>query len=115
MFVVTAVVLAIRQGEALPTNASWFSVLIALVPYGFFTWFWTHGGQTLGMRAWRIGISGESANRLTLREASLRFVLAVFSYGLLAAGFLWQLVDVEKRTLHGRFSKTRLQLTNKDK
>ncbi|MDH5184728.1 MAG: RDD family protein, partial [Gammaproteobacteria bacterium] len=25
-----------------------------LVHYLFYTWFWTHGGQTLGMRAWKL-------------------------------------------------------------
>ncbi|MEJ2743996.1 MAG: RDD family protein, partial [Gammaproteobacteria bacterium] len=26
--------------------------LIVLASVAFFTWFWTHGGRTLGMRAW---------------------------------------------------------------
>ena len=30
----------------------WFFLL--LIAWAFFSWFWSHGGQTLGMRAWKL-------------------------------------------------------------
>ena len=31
-----------------------YQLYLCLVVFLFFAWFWVHGGQTLGMRAWRI-------------------------------------------------------------
>ncbi len=49
----TLPVLALTGGEAV-TGGVWLYRFYLLVIAGvFFGWFWTHGGQTLGMRAWR--------------------------------------------------------------
>ena len=58
----------------------------------FFGWFWTHGGQTLGMRAWNIRLvrlDGQGA--VTWRQAGLRFGVSLLSWLALGAGFLWSL------------------------
>lgn len=40
----------------LPGNRSWLQAFLFLLGLLFFGWFWTRGGQTLGMRAWRLQV-----------------------------------------------------------
>ncbi len=47
------------------------------VTFCFFGWFWTHGGQTLGMRAWRLRLEQKNSSLLTWRSALLRFILSL--------------------------------------
>lgn len=79
-----------------------------LVSFLFFGWFWTHGGQTLGMRAWRIRVVTADRGSLTWRLAWRRFAWSMVSWAFAGAGFVWSLFDVQSRTWHDRFSGTRL-------
>jgi len=82
--------------------------LFGVVPMLFFCGFWIRGGQTLGMRAWRIRVVTAEGNPLTLGATLLRLVAAVLSWAVLGGGFLWSLVDREGLTWHDRLSGTRL-------
>jgi uncharacterized RDD family membrane protein YckC len=42
----------------------------------YFGWFWSHGGQTVAMKAWRIRVLCVDGGPLTLGRALLRFALA---------------------------------------
>lgn len=98
----------LRPGHPLVT--SYYFVITFL----FFTWFWTHGGQTLGMRVWRIRIRSRTDTPITLWQCLLRFLAAIVSWGALGLGFLWSLADREKLTWHDRFSLTELVVVPKD-
>lgn len=74
----------------------------------YFAWFWTHGGQTLPMRAWRLKLVGADDRPVSASRAGLRYVLAwpsVFAAGL---GLCWALVDRDRQFLHDRLARTRL-------
>ena len=86
---------------------------LLLCPFAFFGWFWTHGGQTLGMRAWRLRLLDEEGNTVTWRQSVIRVAGAYLSSLLLGLGYLWMLFDRDGRTLHDRLSKTRLVLLAK--
>lgn len=79
----------------------------------FFTWFWTHGGQTLGMRAWRLKVVGVDGGPIGWRAAVVRFFGAILSWSALGLGYLWILMDREKLAWHDRMSATRLSLIPK--
>lgn len=85
---------------------------MVLVSFLFFGWFWTHGGQTLGMRAWRIRVVSDSGAGLTWRQAGRRFTWAAVSWAAAGTGFLWSLIDPQGRTWHDRLSGTRLVRTS---
>lgn len=108
LFVATAALLPITGGEAIGPESSWYSAYLLVVSFGYFGWFWTHGGQTLGMRSWRVRLQGASGNRATWRQALVRFVAAGLSWLALGVGFLWMLVDPERLTWHDRISATRI-------
>ena len=88
-------------------------LFIPVVPFVFFGWFWTHGGQTLGMRAWRIKLLTTDGQPIDWRQAIVRTAgahLSVFAAGL---GYLWILVDRDRFAWHDRLSRTRLVMLEK--
>ncbi|MBK5935216.1 hypothetical protein CCR81_00070 [Halorhodospira halophila] len=109
IFLGSAVFLPVSGGEA-PAPGTWLSVayqvyLLALV-YLFFVLFWTRGGRTLGMLAWRLRVVNAEGVPPTLGQASARFVAAGLSWALLGLGFIWALFDAEHRALHDRLAGT---------
>jgi len=85
-----------------------------LVGFAFFGWFWTHGGQTLGMRAWKFRVVTVQLEPLTWKPALVRFVWSLASWVVFGLGFLWSLVDRRSRTWHDLFSGTRLVRVSRD-
>ena len=45
--------------------------------YLFFTWFWTHGGQTLGMRAWHTRLVTENGQALNWKHSLFRYLISL--------------------------------------
>ena len=82
--------------------------LVLLFTAGYFVISWTRGGQTIGMRAWRLRVINADGSRVGWPRALLRFVLASLSLGLLGAGFWWQFFDREKRSAHDAVARTRM-------
>ncbi|MDT0498438.1 RDD family protein [Algiphilus sp. W345] len=66
----------------------------------FFVRSWTHGGQTLGMRAWRLVVRRSDGTPLSLTRATLRYLLAWVSWLAFGLGVLWCLVDAQRRSWH---------------
>lgn len=92
-----------------------FRLYLLLIIFAFFAWFWAHGGQTLGMRAWRVKLQNRQSGPVTLWQLMLRFIVATFSWLLFGLGFIWSLLDKEKLTWHDRYSMTELVVTPKKK
>jgi uncharacterized RDD family membrane protein YckC len=85
-----------------------FQVYIFAVAFIFFAWFWTRGGQTLGMRTWKIKLVTIDGSACTWSSALLRYFTAILSWLALGLGFLWSLWDKQHRTWHDIVSKTKL-------
>lgn len=92
-----------------------FTLYFLAVVFAFFGWFWTHGGQTLGMRAWRVRVQRPDGQTISWGQALLRYLMAILSWVALGLGFLWSLVDREKRTWHDLVSETVLVVLPKEK
>ena len=69
---------------------------------------WRRGGQTLGMRPWRLQLRGADGSVPTWSMLWLRY--AVGSISLLAGGlgFWWAWIDPQRRAWHDRASRTSL-------
>lgn len=83
-------------------------IYLLAIAFAFFGGFWTHGGQTIGMRAWRIRVVTIEGNCIGWRRALARFAFATVSWIAAGAGFWWSLFDREGLTWHDRMSATRL-------
>ena len=102
-------VAALRAGtEAAGQHHPLLTIYVLLVAFLFFAWFWTHGGQTLGMRAWRMRIRSLDGSPVSWTQAGKRFAVACLSWPLLGLGVLWILWDKEKLSWHDRVSGTEL-------
>ena len=82
-----------------------FQLYLIAVGYGFFAYFWVHGGQTLGMRAWRFRLLREDGQLLSLGDAGGRLLWS----SLLPAplGLLWIPFDRRGLAPHDHLSHTR--------
>lgn len=88
-------------------------LLYVAMAYGFFVYFWTHGGQTLGMRAWKVKVVGADGQPINQQQASVRFIWSVASWVSLGVGFLVSLFNADKLAWNDRQSGTRLVKVDK--
>jgi uncharacterized RDD family membrane protein YckC len=63
--------------------AWWYQPLQALVVSAYFVVSWLRGGQTLGMRPWRIRLTASGGGRPTLAQALVRLLAAALPMLLL--------------------------------
>ena len=114
LFVVSAIATALNGGKAVERGDSLYPVLVLLIfflSYLYFSWFWINGGQSLGMKTWRIQLKRNDqgmTNDLPIdhKTAAIRFFSAIFSWGLFGLGFVWALFDKQNRCWHDLSSKT---------
>ena len=108
VFIFTLIVLFARGGREIPPGTWWFELCLLAVSAFFFIGFWTHGGQTLGMRAWRLRLVTRGGERVGTRRALGRFLAAFLSALPAGLGFWWALVDEERACWHDRWTGTRM-------
>ena len=111
-FVVASAFVAVH-GDAVTGGALGLLEFVALwsVTGAYAVASWRRGGQTLGMRPWRLRVVGTDGAPATLRALVVRY--AVGNLSLLAAGlgFWWAWLDPARLAWHDRASGTRLVRT----
>ena len=92
--------------QSLPQSA--FRLLMQafwlLLAGGYFTVFWRRG-QTLAMKTWRIRLESTTGERLTVRQAAKRYLLACLLFPI---SWAWALFAADRQFLHDRLAGTRL-------
>jgi uncharacterized RDD family membrane protein YckC len=101
LFFATALLLPFNAGVAFTHEQVFYPIYLLVVSFVFYGWFWTHGGQTLGLRAWKAKVLTFDQQPINWLQAFVRFVTALVSCGV---GLLWLLVD--KHSWHDYLSKT---------
>ena len=100
-------------GTALqPPRHHLLQLWLTIVAGWYFIWSWTHGGQTLAMKTWKLRLVVADGSPLAWQVALLRFLLAVPSV-LTGVGIAWAFFDREGCFWHDRIAKTRLILVDK--
>jgi len=112
LFVATALLLPLNKGEAFTTQQFFYPLYLLIISFLFYAWFWTHGGQTLGLRAWKIKVLTLDLKPISWKQALLRFAAAIISWGIFGLGFFWILIDKNHRSWHDNLSKTALFFDN---
>ena len=94
-----------KQGES--SYPWWYFYYLLAVIAWFYIGFW-HKGETLGLRAWKLKVVKLDGSRLDWTTASIRFIASLLCLATFGLGFLWSLVDKDKRALNDILSHTKL-------
>ncbi len=100
----TALLLPLTGGQMIPATNYFYKFYLLAIWLVFYAWFCSHGGQTLGMRAWRLQVRNDNGTSLTFIQACWRFGLALACNVVFFIGLLWMLCDGKKQTLYDRLS-----------
>ena len=65
------------QGSSQNIFNPFMTAYYLVVYYLFFGWFWTHGGQTLGMRAWRMRLVTSEGKPVNWIQSLVRFLVSL--------------------------------------
>lgn len=96
------------EGERATLGTIGFIGLVVFLS-SFCSFCWrARGGQTLGMKAWRLILVDEQGQRPSWGQCYLRCLLAPLMLAVGGLGYLYALIDKDSRTLHDIFSKTRM-------
>ena len=113
LMLMTLLLVIAGGGEAVPAGKPAYQASVLLVMFLFFAGFWTRGGQTLGMRAWRLRLESRDGEPVSWMQAAKRFAAAFLAWLPLGLGMLWILVDRQGLSWQDRLSDTRVVLLAK--
>ncbi|MDA1372462.1 MAG: RDD family protein [Proteobacteria bacterium] len=88
-------------------------VLMVASCAGFYVYFWTRSGQTLGMIAWRIKVVNLKGYPLNPIQALLRFIAAWPAFFMLGLGYLSMYLDPNGDAMHDKLSSSKVVLLPK--
>lgn len=88
----------------------WFKVEIVAAIWFFYAWFWYDGGQTLGMRSWRLKVESNDGQPLTFKRTGLRAIYAILGLGNIMVLFTGK----NKQALQDKLTNTRVVMLTKD-
>ena len=113
-FLVAGIFVAIRQ-EAVTGGVVGLLEFVALwvVTGAYAVLSWARGGQTLGMRPWRLRVTAADGSEPSRKALLLRYGVGTLSLLLAGLGFWWAWLDRERLTWHDRASGTRMARTEK--
>lgn len=109
LFITSGLFLAMNRGEAVESGSIFYipmMITLALIIFLYFTWFWVHGGQTLGLKTWRLRLVSLDNTPLDWKQAGIRFFSAIVSATCFGLGFIWSLFHGQRRTWHDLLSAT---------
>ncbi len=111
-----AAIFGIESTENASHLASTLFPMLLTATFTFYYWFWTHGGQTLGMRAWRLKVIDARLDGTPPHPVKCitRFCGAFVSLSAFGLGYIWCLFDAANDTWHDRISGTRTLVIPKE-
>ncbi|MGI2026043.1 RDD family protein [Endozoicomonas acroporae] len=99
--------------EGYQLGGPFFYAALLVIIYGFFGFFWTRSGQTLGMQAWRIKVVRSDNHLISPWQSVIRFLIAIPALSLAGIGLLWALIDHQQRSWQDLASSSRVILLEK--
>jgi uncharacterized RDD family membrane protein YckC len=110
LWFITAGVFTALHGDAV--RGGWLGLLefaaLWLIAGLYAVLSWRRGGQTLGMRPWRLQVVDAQGGNAATRALWLRYAAGGMSLLLGGLGFWWAWFDRDRLTWHDRISATRM-------
>lgn len=107
LFIATAVLLAFNSGHAIQQQQNpFYSIYLLLIVFMFYSWFWRTGGQTLGMKVWKIKIIHETGYLPSWQHSFVRLFFSLLSFACLGLGYWWHIFF--GYTWHDKLSHTKI-------
>jgi len=88
-------------------DALLFTIMVASGS-GFYIWFWTKSGQTLGMIAWRIKLESLDGGLINFKQGVIRYIAAWPAFFLLGLGYLSIYLDSNGDAAHDKVSRSKV-------
>ena len=85
----------------------WLSCWLATGGYAVISW--RRGGQTLGMRPWRLQVTAADGGPATVKALWVRYAVGTLSLLAAGLGFAWAWIDRDRLAWHDRASGTRVR------
>ncbi|MBE8167298.1 MAG: RDD family protein [Shewanella sp.] len=92
-----------------PLYKGLYQLWLAIAVATFYAIFWSRGGQTLGMRAWRLKVQHPNGQNLSLVTAYARVV-----WSLLGIGNLFMLMTPDKLTLQDKMTRSEVVVLSQE-
>jgi len=93
LFIAMAIFVPIAKSAGFETGHPVFTVYFLSVCFLFYAGFWTHGGQTLGMRTWKIKLRHENGQAISWSQALLRYMTALPAWIVIMVGTSTLILD----------------------
>lgn len=84
-----------------PVLSHLFTLYLGAIWVGFFVFFWTRAGQTVGMRAWKLRVQNPDGSNISPTQALIRVGTSIFGLANLTVP-----IDPKKRGFHDMWAKT---------
>ncbi|SON47991.1 RDD family protein [Vibrio tapetis] len=91
-----------------PVFSLLYTSYLVAVWVGFFVFFWTRAGQTLGMRAWKLRVQNSDGSTISATQALIRLTTSAFGLGNFTVPF-----DPEKRAFQDMWAKSEVIVLEK--
>ncbi len=110
-FAATAVLLPLSGLRVIEPGQQYYFLYppyLAVVNWMYLAVSWRSGGQTLGMKAWRIYLHTVGGRRLSWQDTALRYLFALMGFAAAGVGFLSSLFRSDGLTWHDRATNSQL-------
>jgi len=75
----------------------------------YFAYSWRRGGQTIGMKSWRVQLRTNNPQQpVSWRQSAIRFLVAIASWLVLGLGYIWIVFNPQRKSWHDMASGTHL-------
>jgi uncharacterized RDD family membrane protein YckC len=108
LFLCTLIFLLIAHDATSGWKRLVFQLYLVVVCGVYFVWCWTHGGQTLAMKTWRMRVVSRDGTAVTWKRGFCRYFAALAGLALAGVGFLWAFIDRDHQFLHDRLCGTQI-------
>jgi len=100
LIVIGATMLPFTKGLGMNPGNPLFTIYVFGAIYLFLGWFWTHGGQTLGMRAWKIRLLQANDTAVSWRLGLFYYLVSLPSWGLVFIATFYHVLEDRLHAFH---------------